>query len=126
MATPIVVQKTDTRAGVIVRAAPLAAGAVAPPAGPPTRVVLLRNMLWPGDVEPDVEDEVAEEASKHGVVRRVLVFEVAPGSAPPEQAVRADSSDRHFRRVSAPDRWRFVSVSWRAWCRHRSPAPLTG
>jgi hypothetical protein len=55
--------------------------------GPPSRVVLLRNMVSPGDVDEGLEDEVAEEVSKFGDVLRVLIFEVDGNAVAPEQAV---------------------------------------
>eukprot|EP00873_Tetraselmis_striata_P005029 jgi/Tetstr1/425293/TSEL_015744.t1 len=87
MITPLVAQKTDTHAGVIINAQPSA-----PPPGPPqqptpkkasgvsfqgtpTTIVLLRNMVGPGEVDETLEDEVAEECSKYGQVNRVLIFE---------------------------------------------------
>jgi hypothetical protein len=57
--------------------------------GPPSRVVLLRNMVAPGDADEGLEDEVAEEVSKFGDVLQVLIFEVDRSMVAPEQAVRA-------------------------------------
>jgi hypothetical protein len=45
-------------------------------AGKPTRVLLLRNMVGPGEVDDDLEEEVAEECTKYGEVVRVMIFEV--------------------------------------------------
>jgi splicing factor 45 len=45
-------------------------------AGTPTRVLLLRNMVGPGEVDDDLEEEVAEECTKYGEVVRVMIFEV--------------------------------------------------
>jgi splicing factor 45 len=56
--------------------------------GNPSPVVLLTNMVEPGDVDEGLEDEVAEEASKFGEVVRVLIFEVDGDAVPPDQAVR--------------------------------------
>ena len=33
-------------------------------------------MIGPGEVDEDLEDEVAEECEKHGAVHRVMIFEV--------------------------------------------------
>ena len=55
--------------------------------GKPSRVILLRNMVGPGDVDEGLEDEVAEEISKFGDVLRVLIFEVDDKSVPASQAV---------------------------------------
>jgi len=56
--------------------------------GTPTRVVLLRNMVGPGEVDPDLEDEVANECSKYGQVQSVMIFEVTTAGYPDDQAVR--------------------------------------
>ncbi|KAK9813502.1 hypothetical protein WJX73_002933 [Symbiochloris irregularis] len=103
MTTPLVA-KSDGRAGagVIVnaeeRARSAAAAAAQPPdkrqrtgvaiRGTPTRVVLLRNMVGPGDVDEDLEDEVGNECSKYGNIQRVVIFEVTEPNYPDEQAVR--------------------------------------
>lgn len=103
MATPLIA-KSDGRAGagVIVNAdarrSAAAAAALANPEkrqrtgvaikGAPTRVVLLRNMVGPGDVDDDLEDEVGNECSKYGSVQRVIIFEVTEPDYPEEQAVR--------------------------------------
>lgn len=62
---------------------------VAPPTGPPSKVVLLRNMVAPGDVDECLEDEVAEEVAKYGDVLRVLIFEVSDSNIAADQAVRS-------------------------------------
>lgn len=96
---PLMVQKTDKRGGTIVSspAAQSPASEMAPPAkkpkggmimGTPTRVVLLRNMVGPGEVDPDLEDEVANECSKYGTVQSVMIFEVTTAGYPDDQAVR--------------------------------------
>lgn len=56
--------------------------------GTPTRVVLLRNMVGPGQVDEDLEDEVANECSKYGQVQSVMIFEVTTQGYPDDQAVR--------------------------------------
>ena len=56
--------------------------------GTPTRVVLLRNMVGPGQVDEDLEDEVANECSKYGQVQSVMIFEVTTPGYPDDQAVR--------------------------------------
>ena len=56
--------------------------------GTPTRVVMLRNMVGPGEVDPDLEDEVANECSKYGQVQSVMIFEVTTAGYPEEEAVR--------------------------------------
>jgi len=57
--------------------------------GTPSKVVLLRNMVAPGEVDESLEDEIAEELSKFGQVVRVLIFEVTEPDFPAHQAVRS-------------------------------------
>lgn len=53
----------------------------------PSKVVLLRNMVGPGEVDEDLEPEVKDECNtKYGDVARVLIHEVT--EAAPEEAVR--------------------------------------
>lgn len=52
----------------------------------PSKVVLLRNMVGPGEVDDDLEPETKEECSKYGEVVRCLIFEI-PGVVE-EEAVR--------------------------------------
>ena len=45
-----------------------------------TRVALLTNMVGPGEVDDDLEDEVADECEKkYGEVVRVVIYEVEEG-----------------------------------------------
>ena len=39
-------------------------------------LTLLQNMVGPGDVDSELEPEVAEECSKYGEVVKVLIYEV--------------------------------------------------
>ncbi|XP_076939549.1 DNA-damage-repair/toleration protein 111-like [Bidens hawaiensis] len=91
--TPLVAKKTDRRAGVIVNAGEAKQQVEKKTRGvsingTPTRVVLLRNMVGPGEVDDDLESEVAEECSKYGTVTRVLIFEITEPSFPVDEAVR--------------------------------------
>lgn len=53
----------------------------------PSKVVLLRNMVGPGEVDEDLEPEVKDECNtKYGDVNRVVIHEVP--EAVPEDAVR--------------------------------------
>ncbi|VFR03054.1 unnamed protein product [Cuscuta campestris] len=90
--TPLMAKKTDKRGGVII-----ASEEVKQPEKkvksvvfnmPPTRVVLLRNMVGPGEVDDDLEGEVAEECTKFGTVTRVLIFEITEPNFPHDEAVR--------------------------------------
>ncbi|XP_052807150.1 splicing factor 45-like [Mya arenaria] len=42
----------------------------------PTKVVLLRNMVGPGEVDGDLEGETLEECGKYGKVIKCLIFEM--------------------------------------------------
>ncbi|KAK4347421.1 hypothetical protein RND71_033760 [Anisodus tanguticus] len=96
--TPLMAKKTDKRGGVIVASeAKQQQQQQQPPEKkvksvsfnmPPTRVVLLRNMVGPGEVDDDLEGEVAEECTKFGTVTRVLIFEITEANFPHEEAVR--------------------------------------
>ncbi|XP_075971956.1 splicing factor 45 [Anticarsia gemmatalis] len=53
----------------------------------PSKVVLLRNMVGPGDVDEELEPEVKDECNtKYGEVVKVLIFELP--NAPSDEAVR--------------------------------------
>ena len=59
--------------------------------GRPSRVLLLRNMVGPGEVDGELSSEIGEECSKYGEVAAVHVYEVRPtsgGAVAPEEAVR--------------------------------------
>ncbi|WOL18560.1 DNA-damage-repair/toleration protein [Canna indica] len=89
--TPLMAKKTDRRAGVIVNASEPKSDKKMKSVnlnGPPTRVVLLRNMVGPGEVDDELEDEVASECAKYGTVTRVLIFEITEPNFPSEEAVR--------------------------------------
>ncbi|KAG5235320.1 DNA-damage-repair/toleration protein [Salix suchowensis] len=89
--TPLVAKKTDRRAGVIVNASESKPEKKVKSVnfnGTPTRVLLLRNMVGPGEVDDDLEDEVGSECAKYGTVTRVLIFEITEPNFPREEAVR--------------------------------------
>lgn len=95
MSTPLVMQKTNARAGVIVNAEPSAqpadkkqraAGAVI--VGKPSKVLCLRNMVGPGEVDEELEEEVGIECTKYGAVTNVMIFEVTTPGFEGEEAVR--------------------------------------
>ncbi|EDQ85068.1 uncharacterized protein MONBRDRAFT_29582 [Monosiga brevicollis MX1] len=54
----------------------------------PTRVVLLQNMVGPGEVDGDLQPETANECSRFGQVTKCTVFECPRGSVRDDQAVR--------------------------------------
>ncbi|KAI8923632.1 hypothetical protein BC831DRAFT_470270 [Entophlyctis helioformis] len=54
-----------------------------------TRLVLLTNVVGPGDVDDELEGEIREECSKFGRVRACRVVEIKPrGRVPDEEAVQ--------------------------------------
>ncbi|CAN6165034.1 unnamed protein product [Urochloa humidicola] len=89
---PLVAKKTDRRGGVIVDESSSKPPEKKPKSvtfdGAPTRVLLLRNMVGPGEVDDELEDEVAGECAKYGTVTRVLIFEITQTDFPAEEAVR--------------------------------------
>ncbi|KAI4306336.1 hypothetical protein L6164_029623 [Bauhinia variegata] len=89
--TPLMARKTDRRAGVIVNASdnkPEKKVKSVNFNGPPTRVLLLRNMVGPGEVDDELEEEVGSECGKYGTVTRVLIFEITEPNFPSDEAVR--------------------------------------
>ncbi|KAI8644439.1 hypothetical protein BD408DRAFT_430607 [Parasitella parasitica] len=54
----------------------------------PSQVILLTNMVGPGQVDDMLQEETAEECSKYGKVERCLIFEVPRGKISDEQSVR--------------------------------------
>lgn len=53
----------------------------------PTKVVLLENMVGPGEVDDDLQPEVMEECRKYGEVTNCLIYEI-PEGASDEESVR--------------------------------------
>ena len=118
MRTPLVAKKTDSATAVVVNAsdrflpppaanlpppgpAPGSGVPAAPPAGGagggravtfrgrPSRVLLLKNMVGPGEVDDELNAEIGEECSKFGEVLRVTVYEIPAADKPAsEEAVR--------------------------------------
>ena len=54
----------------------------------PTRIVLLTNMVGPGEVDEDLEPETQEECGKYGEVVKCVIFEIPGPNVRPEDAVR--------------------------------------
>ncbi|KAK7317932.1 hypothetical protein RJT34_02569 [Clitoria ternatea] len=90
--TPLMAKKTDRRAGVIVNASDNTNNNKKVKSvsfnGVPTKVLLLRNMVGPGEVDDELEDEVGSECAKYGTVTRVLIFEITEPNFPADEAVR--------------------------------------
>lgn len=66
--------------------APPAAGIPADVMKNMSKVILLTNMVAPGDVDDELEAETKEECAKYGEVNKCLIFELPNRS--PEEAVR--------------------------------------
>ncbi|KAH7838480.1 hypothetical protein Vadar_027069 [Vaccinium darrowii] len=88
--TPLMAKKTDRRAGVIINASEkvIINASEKKVKFTPTRVLLLRNMVGPGEVDDELEDEVGSECAKYGIVTRVLIFEITEPNFPSNEAVR--------------------------------------
>ncbi|CAO3618817.1 unnamed protein product [Mucor hiemalis] len=54
----------------------------------PSHVILLTNMVGPGEVDDMLQEETADECSKYGKVERCLIFEVPHGKIHNDKAVR--------------------------------------
>lgn len=114
MSQALQVEKTSKRGGKIIHERDLPPKADSPPPSPPdtqptasqsptnsnppesitnilrnpSKVVLLRNMVGPGEVDEELEPETKEECGKYGDVSRCLIFEIPGGNIPEEDAVR--------------------------------------
>uniref|UniRef100_A0ACD5TRV1 Uncharacterized protein n=1 Tax=Avena sativa TaxID=4498 RepID=A0ACD5TRV1_AVESA len=86
--TPLVAKKTDRRGGVIIDESSSKKPKSVNIEGHPTRVLLLRNMIGPGEVDDELEEEISSECSKYGTVLRVLIFEITQANFPADEAVR--------------------------------------
>lgn len=85
----LTVEKTDVKSGRIVEPSIVKSQASPTvPKGPPSKVIILTNVVGPGEVDETLDDEIGTECSKHGQVSSVLIFEVTDPSYPPEGAVR--------------------------------------
>lgn len=54
----------------------------------PSQVILLTNMVGPGQVDDMLQQETAEECHKYGKVERCLIFEVPRDRISDDRAVR--------------------------------------
>uniref|UniRef100_A0A2R5LK48 Splicing factor 45 n=1 Tax=Ornithodoros turicata TaxID=34597 RepID=A0A2R5LK48_9ACAR len=107
MSQALLVEKTSKRGGKIIHEKDLPKEPLLPPPPPPpvgqqvqqiesitdmmknpSKVVLLRNMVGPGEVDDDLEPETKEECSKYGEVVRCVIFEIPGGNVCDEEAVR--------------------------------------
>ncbi|XP_041350438.1 splicing factor 45-like [Gigantopelta aegis] len=82
MSTALYVEKTSKRGGKIIHEKDMAKEIPKEPVTNtnliknPSKVILLRNMVGPGEVDDELEPETAEECSKYGTVIKVLIFEI--------------------------------------------------
>lgn len=53
-----------------------------------SKVILLRNMVGPGEVDEDLESETAEECTKYGPVVRCKIYEEKNPMVPSDKSVR--------------------------------------
>ena len=99
ISTALVVEKTDARSGRVISPADAPSSSSAPPpttttttkvvpSNPPSRVIMLTNIVAPGQVDESLDEEVGEECSKYGDVENILIFEVTDPQYPSDQAVR--------------------------------------
>lgn len=91
--TALAVEKTNARSGRVVLPSLKSDTAdqkdIQPPKNPPSRVIILTNVVGPGGVDESLDQEVGEECSESfGEVTNVLIFEVTDSSYPPDKAVR--------------------------------------
>uniref|UniRef100_A0A1I8I9I1 RNA-binding motif protein 17 n=1 Tax=Macrostomum lignano TaxID=282301 RepID=A0A1I8I9I1_9PLAT len=80
MASALSVEKTSKRGGKIVSELDRYKN--------PSLVIMLTNMVGPGEVDDELEDEIKDECQKYGPVVLVTIFEFQRPNIPPEEAVR--------------------------------------
>ncbi|CAM9975945.1 unnamed protein product [Pylaiella littoralis] len=68
----------------------------------PTRVLLLKNMVGPGEVDDELEAETSGECERFGPVRRCLIFEIKGGDTP-------DTERKNRRSISSTSRYTILS-----------------
>ncbi|XP_045164806.2 splicing factor 45-like [Mercenaria mercenaria] len=92
MSTALFVEKTSKRGGKIIherdlpKDTPRESVTNANLLRNPTKVILLRNMVGPGEVDEELEGETFEECGKYGKVIKCLIFEMPDN--PDDEAVR--------------------------------------
>ncbi|UYV78095.1 RBM17 [Cordylochernes scorpioides] len=101
MSQALLVEKTSKRGGKIIHEKDIAAQSGSPSHNSqqaqekitemmknPSKVVLLKNMVGPGEVDEYLETETKEECGKYGEVISCLIFEIPSKEIPEEEAVR--------------------------------------
>ncbi|KAK7485120.1 hypothetical protein BaRGS_00023660 [Batillaria attramentaria] len=92
MSTALYVEKTSKRGGKIIHEKDIPKEMPKEPVSNtnlmknPSKVILLTNMVGPGEVDEELEPETAEECTKYGKVIKVVIFEMPNVSD--EEAVR--------------------------------------
>jgi len=93
--TCLQVEKTSKRGGKIIDKDKESKAAALQEAEPvtnvmknPSKVVVLRNMVGPGEVDEELQPEVVEECAKYGEVVKVVIYEFPQGAQVEEEAVR--------------------------------------
>lgn len=92
MSTALFVEKTSKRGGKIIherdlpKDTPRESVTNANLLRNPTKVICLRNMVGPGEVDDELESETFEECGKYGKVIKCLIFEMPDN--PDDEAVR--------------------------------------
>ncbi|CAL1527159.1 unnamed protein product [Lymnaea stagnalis] len=91
MSTALYVEKTSKRGGKIIHEKDIPKGnkqkliflsfTEPPPSNTnllknPSKVILLQNMVGPGEVDEELEPETAEECTKYGKVNKCVIFEI--------------------------------------------------
>jgi len=89
MSLPLSVQKTGDQHGVIINQSQLALEAISvnPTGTPPSRIIVLHNMVCPGEVDEFLSTEIANECEKYGVVLKCEVHQ-SETEQNPEEAVK--------------------------------------
>lgn len=91
---PLEVERSGINSGRIIAAEPAIEPTITEqqkPAAPElnaTNVLLLQNMVGPGEVDDDLEAETKEECKKYGHVIKCLIYEMRNKKVPDEEAVR--------------------------------------
>lgn len=93
--TCLQVEKTSKRGGKIINQDKETKAAVLKETEPvtnvlknPSKVIVLRNMVGPGEVDDDLQPEVVEECNKYGDVVKVIIYEFPQGIVEEEEMVR--------------------------------------
>jgi poly(U)-binding-splicing factor PUF60 len=75
-----------------------------------SRVLILRNMVGPDEVDQELEGEVTSECSKYGIVERVVIYQERQSNKPGDVVVKifvafANSADAQIAFAKLNNRW---------------------